>query len=410
MSLYNPEGTPPIVSTGVARVERMLPHPGEVLTRTGGRVEPEDIVAKAFVPAAPKVINVAQELAIPTARIKRVLRRKVGSNVQQGEVLGRVGLRTSVSPVRGILSAIDTETGYVAINPDPVAYELPAALRGIAMEVVPHRGVVIETPATQVYGVFGLGGERSGVLRLLLVDSNEVITPDYIDARSTYSILVCSGAGITAPALRRAVQEQVRGIILGSADERELRAFLGWARWSQLPREARVRTMVEHQLQEKDIYSFIKLADYQTWYTGIGGWEFPSRTQAFDPGISLLVTEGFGRQAMAVPIFDVLSSKDRQEALIEGGTCLRQKMRRPRLVIPLARSTGEIEPPRPQVQPGRQVRLLDHEHLGQTATVRNVTTIPQRLPSGIQSIAVEVVQEEDSSTFWLPRTAVEVLE
>jgi hypothetical protein len=245
------------------------------------------------------------------------------------------------------------------------------------MEILPHRGIVIETPAAQVYGAFGCGGERNGVLRLILIDAHEIITPDHIDARSTFSILVSSGAGITAAALQRAVQEQVRGVVVGGIDERELRAFLGWA-------------------------------SQQAWYTGSGGWQFPNMRHTPDPGLTLIVTEGFGARPMSPPLFDLLSSKDRQEALIDGTTRLRRPMRRPRLIVPLARGSGDVEPPRLQIKPGVQVRLLDMEHLGQVASVRTVSLSPRRTESGVRASAVEVVQD-DTPPFWLPRTAVEVL-
>lgn len=379
MSLYNPEGTPPIITSGVARIERRLPYPGEVLVRTGGRVEPEDIVATALVPAQPFIVNVAQKLAIPPSQIERALRREVGNKIAKGEELAHTNPlfgRTCPAPVSGVISSVDTETGYVTITPDPVEFSLLASIRGIVMDVLPYQGVIIETPAAQVYGVFGLGSECGGVLRLMVTDPTEVVPPDKIDARCAYSILIC-GSTITAAALRRAIQEQVRGVIVGSIDEQEVRAFLG----------QEVRT---------------------SWFTGMGTWQFPDLRRMPDPGLTVVVTEGFGKQPMSQPIFDLLSSKDRQEALIEGVTYLRQRLRRPRLVVPLTRGTGETEPQRPQIRPGVMVRLLDAGHLGQVASVRTVSTIPRCIESGVRVSAVEVIQD-GSPPFWVPRTAIEVL-
>jgi hypothetical protein len=382
MSLYNPEGTPPVTATGVARIERRLPYPGEVLVRTGGRVEPEDVIARAFVPVPPQIVNVAQILAIPAMRVGRSLRYDVNDTIEAGDVLASTGLpligRSCQAPIGGVVSSVDNETGYVSITPDPQEVELMAAVRGIVMEVQPYRGVIIETPAAQIYGAFGLGTERSGVTRLLVTDPNEVVTPDYIDARSAYAILICGGS-ITAAALQRAVEEQVRGVVVGSIDEEELRMFMGGI-------------------------------GQNTWYTGKGTWRFPGLRDVPDPGLTIVVTEGFGTHAMAQPIFDLLSSRDRQEALIEGTTQLRHGMHRPRLVIPLARSTGDIEPQRLQIQPGVTVRLLDAAHLGQVARVQAVSLVPWRTESGVSAPAVEVVQDDnDTQSFWVPRTAVEVV-
>lgn len=380
MSLYNPEGTPPIITSAVARIERRLPFPGEVVVRQGSRVEPEDIVARTLKPEQPQIINVARALGIPPAQVYRAMRREVRNKVNVGQELARTaGLfgRKCLAPVTGMIVDIDSETGYVTIAPDPTEYVLQATVRGVAMEVLPYEGVVIETPAAQAYGAFGVGEERSGVLRLLALEPSDVVRPDQIDARSAYAILIC-GASISAAALRRAVVEQVRGIIVGGIEERELREFLGWA-------------------------------DHGGWRLGLHSWQWPSPRDTPDPKLTLVVTEGFGVRPMNRAIFELLSAQDRQEALIDGHTSLRRPLRRPRVVVPLTRSSGaQMEPPRPRLRVGATVRLLDREHLGETATVRALPAAPHLVGSGARVAAVEVVREGEPG-LWLPRTCVEVL-
>lgn len=378
MSLYNPEGTPPVIPSAMARVERRLPYPGEILVRQGSRVEPEDIIARALRPAPPQIINVARSLGIPPGEVDRAMAREKGNKVSAGQVLARVPSllgRSCPAPVSGMITAIDGETGYVTIAPDPEEYALQAAVRGLVMEVLPYEGVVIETPAAQAYGAFGVGEERSGVLRLLALDPADVIDADKIDAKSAYAIIIC-GASINAAALRRAVKEQVRGVIVGGIEERELREFLGWA-------------------------------GVASWRVGLHSWQWPSPRVVGDPKLTLVVTEGFGARPMNQAIFDLLSGQDRQEALIDGHTSLRQPQRRPRVVVPLARGGGQADPPRPQLRAGATVRLLDPTHLGQTATVRSLPAAPRRVGSGARVAAVEVLTE--AGPLWLPRTCVEVL-
>jgi hypothetical protein len=381
MSLYVPAGTPPLINSAMARIERRLQNAGEVLVRMGQRVEPEEVVARAYLPGTPQIVNLARTLTIAPSMVERAMIREVGNKVAQGEVLARssrLGGRTCLAPVSGVIAAVDNQTGYVTISPDPVAYELQATVRGLVMEVIPNLGVRIETPAAQVYGAFGFGQERSGVLRLLVTDPSEPIRPEMLDARSAYAIII-GGSGITAAALRRAVQEQVRGVIVGGVDEAELRAFLGWA-------------------------------SLESWRTGNGTWQLPAAVpgQSFD--LTLVVTEGFGTQAMSLPLFELLAQHDRQEALVEGITRLRAPMRRPRVVIPLSSRTAgiQLEPPRPALRPGASVRLLDNAHLGQIGQVRTVSSAPRRLPSRVRAAVVEVLLE-DGASLLLPRTDVEVL-
>jgi len=378
MSLFNPEGTPPVIPSAMARIERRLPYPGEILVRQGSRVEPEDIIARTLRPAPPQIINVARTLGIPPGEVERAMAREKGNKVSAGQLLARTpGLvgRTCPAPVAGMITEIDGETGYVTIAPDPEEYAMHAAVRGVVMDILPYEGVVIETLAAQVVGAFGVGEERSGVLQLLALDPTDVIPADKIGAKSAYAIIIC-GASISAAALRRAVKEQVRGIIVGGIEEHELREFLGWQ-------------------------------GVERWQVGTHSWQWPSPRGLSDPKLTLVVTEGFGARPMNQAIFDLLSAQDRQEALIDGHTSLRRPLRRPRVVVPLSRGGAQAEPPRPQLRPGASVRLLDAAHLGQMATVRAMPAAPRRIASGARVSAVEVMT--DDGPLWLPRTCVEVL-
>lgn len=381
MSLYVPLGTTPLITGAMARIERRLPQPGEVVVRVGQRVEPEDPVASAFVASPPQIINLARELMLQPARVARALRPAIGTQVNQGDVLATSGGllgRSCRAPISGVVAAADTETGYVTITPDPVKVDLFANVRGVVMEVLPYEGVRIETPAAQVYGAFGLGTNRSGVLRLLVTDPSEPVLPEQIDARSAYAVLI-GGSSITAAALRRAVAEQVRGVIVGGIDEAELRSFMDWA-------------------------------SPKSWRTGQMQWQFPNVPEGYDPGLTLVVTEGFGIRSMAAPLFELLASHDRKEALVEGFTHLRSPMRRPRVVIPLsARSANiQLEPPQVVLQPGTLVRLLDHEHMGQVGRVRTISESLLRLPSGARVASVDVLLP-DSTIVRVPVSAAEAL-
>ncbi|RRR76548.1 MAG: hypothetical protein EI684_02880 [Candidatus Viridilinea halotolerans] len=380
MTFFNPEGIPPLVASTMVRIERRLPYPGEVLVRQGSRVEPEDIVARTLKPVDLQIINVARQLGVPPRLVPRAMRRAKGAKVKANDLLARApGLfgRGCVAPVGGMVADVDGETGYVTIAPDPVEQTITAALRGLVMDVMPYEGVILETPAAQIYGAFGIGEERSGVLRLLALEPNEQVQPKQIDAGSAYAILIC-GASISAEALRLAVTHQVRGIIVGGIEERELRSFMGWQ-------------------------------SYAAWQTGVSSWQWPNPQQVSQLPFTIVVTEGFGVRPMNQAFFELLSTQDRQEALIDGQTCLRRPMRRPRVIIPLNRASGnQIQPPRLPLRVGATVRLLDYEHLGQLATVRSFTTAPRRIPSGVRAAAVEVTLTE-GGTCWLPRTCVEVM-
>ncbi len=368
MSLYVPSGASPLIPGALARIERRLPHPGEVVVRVGQRVEPDDVVAWAFVPAAPQIVNLARALMIPPSRVKRALLHEIGAQVAQGAPLARssrFGGRVCPAPVSGVLAGVDEATGYITIVPEPTRYELSATVRGVVMGITPYEGVQIETPAAQVYGIFGIGASQYGVLRLLVTDPAEPITEEMINPRSAYAVVI-GGSGISAAALQRAVQQQVRGVIVGSIDEAELRAFLG-------------------------------AGGYTAWEIGPPHWQIPAPPSP-SGDLVVIVTEGFGHRPMSQPLFELLASHDGKEALVEGSTRLWNGAQRPRVVIPLStRTTGlSIEAPRPAVRPGALVRVLHQSCLGALGRVRAISSTPRRLPSRVRTPAASIVLDDGS--------------
>ncbi len=375
--LYVPDGVPPLVKGTLARVERTLPQPGEILVRQGGRVEPEDIVARGMSVDPPFMINLSRALGLPPAQAARAVVAPIGQPISAGAVLARqrrLFSRRALSPVNGTLRAVDPATGYAIVTPEPRQITLTAGIRGIVTEIIANQRVVIETPAAQIYGVGGFGPTCNGILQLLALDPAEPITEKKIDAQSMYAIVI-GGSGISAAALRKAVEHQVRGIIVGSISERDLREFFQWV-------------------------------NRQVWNIGHRNWQWPASIAA---PLTIVLTEGIGQAAMAAPLFDLLTANDRREAFIESGTSLRHPHQRPRIIIPLPRSSGaSLEPHRPPLRPGAQVRLLDYDHLGQIGQVRSLPALPQRLPAGNRAAAVEVVTKSGEA-IWLPRSCVEVI-
>ena len=381
MTHFYPDGTPPVVTHTIARIERQLPVAGEVLVRVGSRVEPDDVVLRANYPLDPQIVNIARDLGVLPNHVYSKMKKEEGNKVSKGEVLAKASLlsgRTTLAPVSGTITTIDRSTGYVTITPNPLPIELKAQVRGIVMEVPDQRTIVIETPASYVQGIFGLGGERFGVLRLRVTDPRERLDADQISTQEAYAIVI-GGASITAAALRRAIEEQVRGIIVGGIEEHELRDFLGDS-------------------------------DGAAWRTGYNTWRLPAPPYNRDPGLTLMITEGFGVQPMSEPLFKTLASYDQQEALIEGATQLRSPQRRPRLIVPLSRvrNVDQTNAARLKLAINSTVRILAGAWRGQMGTIRSFPSEPQILPSGIRGQAVEVIVA-DGSQLLLPPAALEAL-
>lgn len=373
MSSHFPDGLPAVSPATVAQITRRLPEQGNIMVRVGSRVEPDDTIGQARVSPPPLFLNVASALKIAPGDVPRRVKRKPGERVMSQQLLAKRGGRRCLVPVQGTIAAIDGETGFVIITPDPVPVTLPASVRGYVADVMPGRSALIETAAAVIQGVFGIGGEQFGVLRLLVTDRHDVITPEMIDARSAYALII-GGAGITAEALRKAQQEQVRGVIVGGIEQGAVQSFLQSA----------------------------SLGRPTGWYA------YGQRNDLVPPTPTVLVTEGFGIHPMAEPLFELLTRYDRQEAFLDGTTTLLPPVRRPRVVIPLPRLQGGQEPPPPRaLQPGSVVRLVDERHLGMVGRVSAVNQQGQ-LASGVRT-PTATVQISEREMLVVPQTALEVI-
>ena len=391
MSIYYPIPQPTIAANILLRRERRLPVPGEVMVRAGARVEPGDVVATSMLKAEPVVVNIAADLDLSPQATARRLLVSPGAQVERGGMLaqrsGR-GSRMSRSPISGTFQGYDsaTGTGQIVAPSEPVSVR--AHLKGIVTDVIPYYGATIETPANLVRGIFGLGGEQHGVLKVTVTSGDEPITADRLDARVAYSI-VLGGSEITADALRKLIELGARGVITGSIRSRELGDFLGYK-------------------------------SLDAWRMGVvradsKAWDFPPPTSTVDravpPDFVLIVTEGFGAVPMCRRVFETIAAYDGQEIAVDGSTRLRGGLSRPEIIIPLARTTavrrpGEISP---KLAVGSHVRLLSQGFLGQTAQIVELPTGPHSSQSGIVAPVADV-QMADGQKLRVPLVDLEAIE
>lgn len=391
MSQYYPIPQPTIAANILVRRERRLPVPGEVRVRAGQRVEPSDVVAQSVPSFDPVVVGIAADLDMSPAAAAKRLRVSPGQAVEQGDMLaqkGGRGSRVSRSPVTGTFTGYDPATGSGLISIPSETVSVHAHLKGIVTDLIPYYGAVIETPATVIRGIFGLGGEQHGVLKVLVADNDEPVTPEVINARVTYSVAL-GGSEVTVAALHKLIQLGARGLITGSIRQSELAAFLGYS-------------------------------GPEAWRLGAStlnsnGWVFPpplpGKVTPVPPDFVLIITEGFGSVPMSPRTFETIAGYDGQEIAVDGSTRLRGGLARPEIVIPLARTTNVewLEESGPRLEVGKNVRLLAPAYLGQIAQVISLPVGPRAVQSGVLSTVAEV-QMAGGQRLRVPTANLEVLE
>jgi hypothetical protein len=282
----------------VVRKVRRLPLPGRVLVQVGQPVEADDVVAETSLPGEVKSLNLASKLGIAPEELPEAMLRQEGQPVAENELLARTkglfGLFRSEarSPMEGCVESISQVTGQVIIRGKPTALRKTAYARGVIVAVQEAESATVEVRGTFIQGIFGIGGEAQGELAAVVDCPDAVLDTDLIQPELAGKIVV-GGSLVTADAVRAAVRCGVRGIITGGLNDADLRDFLGY--------ELGVAITGEESL-----------------------------------GLTLIVTEGFGRISMAQATFELLRKRAGHLASINGATQIRAGVIRPEVLIPLA--------------------------------------------------------------------------
>lgn len=356
-------------------VRRMLPLAGEVLVQQGDRVEPEQVVARTHMPGNVIPVNLANQLCIPAADVPACMRMKVGDQVEVGDLLAethglfgyfRTGYKARAA---GTLESISDVTGQVILRGEPRPVQVLAYLGGEVTEVLPEQGVVIAADVTFIQGIFGVGGEAYGPIRMVCERPDQELTAALITSDMQGAVIV-GGARMTGEAIHRAIEVGVAAVVSGGMDDQDLREVLGY--------------------------------DLGVAVTG-----------SENLGTTLIVTEGFGEIAMARATFDLLASRQGDRASVSGATQIRAGVMRPEILIPLtAEEQEQISEPTHLaglLEVGVPIRVIREPYFGRLGTVGELPSEPQVLASESKARVLQV-RFEDGSDAIVPRANVELIE
>ncbi|MBM3238499.1 hypothetical protein FJZ31_19570 [Candidatus Poribacteria bacterium] len=362
------------VTTGTTiRKERRLPLNGEILVQLGEHVKAETVVAKAELPGNVQLVNVANHLSITPQDIHSYMLKQQGEHIAKDEIIastkGIFGLFKSQSraPTDGIIESISEITGQIAIREKPIPVEINAYVDGKVVEILSAEGVVVETYATFIQGIFGIGGEVIGELTIAVQGPDDILTANLIDQKFSDKIIV-GGSKVTSDALKKAVSSGLKGIIVGGIDDSDVRDFLGY--------ELGVAITGSERL-----------------------------------GITLIITEGFGRIRMANQTFELLKQRAGLKTSINGATQIRAGVVRPEIVIPLEKPTSveAIDEKISYMDIGTSVRIIREPYFGKLGWVTDLPVELQSLETEAKVRVLEV-ELEDGQKVILPRANVEIIE
>jgi len=369
---YTP-GLKVLAKTLVSKTRR-LPLKGDVKVREGESVKADQIVAHTDLPGNIFPVNVANFLNVEPSELDDFMVRKQGDEIKKGDILaetkGFFGLfKSSVaSPVEGVLDSYSKVTGQAIIREAPIPVNIAAYIDGTVSELIPEEGVVVQTTAAFVQGIFGIGGERRGTLKILTKDSGSPLTEDLIDESCKGKILV-GGSFLTLYAFKKAEKMGAEGIIVGGFNYKDIKDIVGY--------------------------------DIGVAITG----EEPVNT-------TLIVTEGFGEIKMADQTFELLKSHEGDIASINGATQIRAGVIRPEVIISLKDTAGDkIKPSAIKgMDIGTVVRVIRAPYFGLLGEVTELPHELQRLASGSMARVARVKIFETQEDVLLPRANLEIYE
>jgi hypothetical protein len=362
-----------IVSKTLVEKDRKLPLLGEVKVAKGDVVKAETVVAATHLPGNVYMVNIANLLSIEPNELPVFLKKKEGDLIDKDDIIaetnGFFGFFKSYvrSPIKGSIENISSATGQAVLREPPIPVEVHAYIDGVVDEIYDKEGVSIKTNATFIQGIFGIGGEITGALEVVSKSPEDILEADDIKPSHAGKIIV-GGSLVTAKALEQAIHVGVRGVIVGGYDAQDLKEFLGF--------------------------------DLGVAITGTE-----------EKGITLVVTEGFGKIQMAKKTYDLLKASEGRKTSINGATQIRAGVIRPEVIIPLEQDFSEetVAKSGMGMTIGTNVRIIRQPHFGEVA---KVVGLPEK-PVVIESEArVRVVDIETTAglKLTLPRANVEIIE
>jgi hypothetical protein len=334
--------------------ERLLPIKGMVLARMGQRVKAADAVAEAVWAREHVFLDIARTFHVSPDQADKLIGCKEGDRLPAGAVVATsrgVVPRTVKAPRESRVVACGG--GQVLLEAGEARMELKAGIAGTVTQVIPDRGVEIQTAGALIQGVWGNGRVDTGVMVNLAEKPDTLLVAARLDVSMRGYILI-AGEVHDEDALRAAADLPVRGLIIGSM------------RPSLIPVAREVR--------------------------------YP-----------IVLTEGFGTLPMNAAAYRLITTNVKREATLNAEAFDRYSGARPEVIIPLPISAP---PPVPRdfeaFAPGQTVRLRRQPAVGQVAMLLGLHDAPVTLPSGLRALAAEV-RLESGEQLVVPLANLEVV-
>ncbi len=336
------------------RRPRLLPMPGRVLVHPGQKVNASDVVAEGRTLGQHILIDIRRALGNSRAdQADRLIERREGEHLQRGDVIAQThGLLARVvrSPVDGEIVAV--YHGRVLLEVAGEVTRLQAGFAGKVSEVIPERGVVLETHGALIQGVWGNDRFDQGTLLLVARSPDEELTAARLDV-SMRGAVAMAGPCADPDVLRMAEEMPLRGLILSSLNP------------DLLPQASRLQ-------------------------------------------VPLVVVEGFGKIPYDSAAYKVLTTSEKRDACVKASARNPYSGDCPEIILPLPAEGTEARAVT-EFRSGQTVRVLGLPQPAQVGVISQVRPGMTRLLSGLNAPAADV-RLENNDLVTVPLANLDVLE
>jgi len=361
-------------ATTVVKV-RELPVLGRVLVKLGDKVEAKTAVLAAELPGDLSILRIADRMSADPESIAKGLLVKPEEIVQEGQEICKVkyffGFFTSSfrSPVSGTVEYFTESNAHLGIRQAPQPLSVGAYVSGVVTHVEEGRAVSIECQGSVIQGIFGVGGERMGVIRALSVRPDRIVTATDLQSQvsSFEGAILIGGSQFDREAIQLAIERGAVAIVTGSIDSISLRNLVG----------------------------------FEIGVSVTGDEEIP---------LTLIVTEGFGTLPISQSIVALAKELDGKPASVNGATQVRAGAMRPEIIVPgaLANQISPLPSTTTSLGIGSRVRIIRVPYFGAQGTVLELPPEPIAIESGAVVRVLEAKLDSGEKVI-VPRANIELM-
>jgi hypothetical protein len=333
--------------------ERMLPIDGKVLVRVGQKVNPTDVIAEANLSPEYLLLDISRSLKVSQEKADSLIQYKAGDQVSKGDILaGPIGFtkRLVRAPKKGLV--VLSGDGKILLECLSDLIQLKAGLPGEVVDIIPNRGVIIETVGALIQGVWGNQRVEFGLLSVLAHNRDHILTVEQIDI-SLRGMIILAGTCQDAEILNISEMLPLRGLIFSSIAP-----------------------------------SLIPVAE--------------------NLSIPIIVTDGFGRAPMNQAAYKLLSTNDQREVAMNAEQWDHMIGKRPEIIIPLP-GLDNLPSSKDKIvfEVGYRVRIVRQPHFAEVGTIIKMIN-KHRFSSGLIAKAAEL-QLDNNEKVIHPLANLEVL-